>query len=114
EAVADRSDVVHAVHVGSELLIGAMLRNFLDAPVQVPDHAFGANDPFTVEFELHAQHAVRGGMLRTHVQDELIRSKQRVLSVAVIRDRRLRHARYCPLSMPRFSFTHAVSCWMMS
>ncbi len=114
QPVADRSDIVHAVYIGSELLIRPVLGDLLYAAVQIPDHAFGADDAFAVQLELHAQNAMRGGMLRTHVQDELISSKQRGLLLAVIGDRRLRHTRYWPLSMPRFSFTQAVSCWMMS
>ena len=70
EAVGDRGDVVHAVHVGGELLIGPVLAEFFNAAVQVADHAVRAEDLFAVELQDYAQHAVRGGVLRPHVQDE--------------------------------------------
>ena len=70
QAVRDRGHVVHAVHVGVELRVGAVLGDLLHAAVQVADHALGAQDLFAVQLEDHAQHAVRGGVLRAHVEDQ--------------------------------------------
>ncbi len=36
---------------------------------RIPDVGHDAHDRFAVDFENHAQHAVRRGMLRPHVQD---------------------------------------------
>jgi hypothetical protein len=47
--------------------------------VQVADHAFQAENFFAIEAQNHAQHAVRGGMLRAHVDDELVSIKKRLL-----------------------------------
>ena len=87
--------------------------------MQVANQALGADHALAVEFELHAQHAVRGRVLRPHVQDEFVRAQQRLLLLSGSRDgvashARLLPARHCPLSMPRFSFTQLVSCSMMS
>ena len=43
QAIRNRCDVIHAVHVGRELLVAAMLGDFFDAAVQVADDAFGAD-----------------------------------------------------------------------
>ena len=72
QAVRDRGDVVHAIHVGIEHGVGAVLGNLLHSAMEVADHAFGAQNFFAVELEDDAQHAVGGGMLRAHVDDELV------------------------------------------
>ena len=69
QRVRDRRDVVHAVHVRRELLISAILSDFLHAAMQIADDALGAHHLFAVQLEDHAKHAVRGGVLRTHVDD---------------------------------------------
>ena len=45
------------------------LEFLLDAGVQKADVGLGAHDGFAVQFQQHAQHAVRGRVLRPHVQD---------------------------------------------
>ncbi len=40
--------------------------------MQVADHALGAQNFFAIELENDAQHAVGGGMLRPHVDDEFV------------------------------------------
>ena len=69
QAVGDRGHVIHAVHIGGELLIGAVFADLLHPAVQVADDALGAVDFLAVELQDHAQHAVGGRMLRTHVDD---------------------------------------------
>src|SRR5215472_7643698 len=59
EAIADRRDVIHPVNIRRELLIRAVFRDFLNTAVQIPDHAFGADNALAVELELDAQHAMR-------------------------------------------------------
>ena len=79
QPVRDRGHVIHAVDVGIEHRIGAMLANLFDAAVQIADHAFQAENFFAIQAQNHAQHAVRGGMLRAHVDDELVGIKKRLL-----------------------------------
>ena len=75
QAAADSRDIVHAVDVRSKLLIRAVLCDFLNAPVQISDDALRADDTLSIELQLDAQHAVRGRMLRPHVDDQLIRAQ---------------------------------------
>src|SRR5258708_32367064 len=49
QAAADGRDIVHAVYIGSKLLVCAVLRDFLDAAVQISDDALRANHTFPVE-----------------------------------------------------------------
>src|SRR6266478_5751340 len=62
QATANGRDVIHAVDIRSKLLVCAVLRDFLDAAVQISDDALRANHAFTVELQLDAQHAVCGRM----------------------------------------------------
>ena len=84
QAAADSRDIVHAVDVRSKLLIRAVLCDFLNAPVQISDDALRADDTLSIELQLDAQHAVRGRMLRPHVDDQLIRAQQRLAIVGGI------------------------------
>ncbi len=63
QAVADGGNVIHAIDIGSELLVRAILGDFLDAEMQKADDALGANDAFAVELELDAQDAMGGWVL---------------------------------------------------
>ena len=60
-----------------------------------------------------AQHAVRGRMLRPHVEDEFVAVKKRFVGVSgpAARVRRIAHfgacLAHCPLSMPRLICTHS-------
>ena len=69
QAVGDRGHVIHAVHVRRELLIGAVFADLLHAAMQIADDALGAVDLLAVQLQDHAQHAVSGRVLRTHVDD---------------------------------------------
>src|SRR5581483_908385 len=103
-------------HVGRKLLVAAMFGDFFDAGMQIADHAFRADALFAVEAQLHAQHAVRRGVLRPHVEDDFVGAENRsfdVHSAGVIAAVSVRHG-YWPLSMPRFSRTQASSCCKMS
>ena len=53
-------------------MIRAVLGDLLHAAVQVADDAVGAGDFFAVELQDDAQHAMRGRVLRAHVQNEFI------------------------------------------
>ena len=72
EAVRDRGDVIHAVDIGIEHRVGAVLADFFHAAVQVADDAFGAENFFSVELQDDAEHAVSRRMLRSHVDDEFV------------------------------------------
>ena len=75
-----------------------MFANFLDATVQIADHALEAENFFAIQAKNDAQHAVRGGMLRAHVDDEFVGIKKRLL--VEFRDR---DARASYRSVIRFS-----------
>ena len=54
---------------GNDLLIELGLAGFLDAGVQIADLGADADDDFAVDLDDQAQHAVRGRVLRAHVED---------------------------------------------
>ena len=76
QPVGDRGDVIHAVDVGIEHRVGAVLANLFNAAMQVADDALGAQNFFAVQFEDDAQHAVRRRMLRPHVEHQLGRVEE--------------------------------------
>jgi hypothetical protein len=84
EAVADCGDIVHAIDIGRKLLIGPILGDFFDAAMEIADHALGAADALAIEFEFDAQYAVGGGMLRAHVEDELVGAEERVVGMGCV------------------------------
>jgi hypothetical protein len=77
--VGQRREVVETVGVGQELVEAQRLADLLLAAVQVADDRLAADDLLAVELEDQAQHAVRGRVLRPHVDEH-------VLGVAVLRD----------------------------
>jgi hypothetical protein len=52
-------------------VVGAPLEDLLEPAVEVPHHRDALDDLLARELEDEAQHAVRRGMLRSHVEDEL-------------------------------------------
>src|SRR5207245_11094706 len=68
--VEDRGQVVHARDERGALRPVAVLEVLLDAGVQVPDDRAGLGDGLAFEFQDQAQYAVRGGVLRAHVDDD--------------------------------------------
>ena len=114
QAVRNRGYVVHAIHVGIEHGVGAVLGDLLHPAMQIADHAFGAQNFFAVELQDDAQHAVSGGMLRAHVDDELVGIEKGFLvlfqfEVGSPVDGSC-PVGHCPLSIPRLICTHSWSC----
>ena len=66
-----RRDIVEPVEIGDRLQIGLVLDQLFGAPVQKSDMRINAGDDFAVQVQDHAQHAMRGGMLRPEIQGEL-------------------------------------------
>ncbi len=88
QSIGDGRDIIHAVNIGSELRVGAVLGNFFNAAMQISDDAFRADNFFAVQLQLHAQNSVRGRMLRAHVNDDFVRAENSRLNVdAVIQHR---------------------------
>ena len=114
QAVRNRRHVVHAVHVGRELLVAAVLGDLLHAAVQVADHAFRADDLLAVEAQLHAQHAVRGRVLRPHVQDDFVRAEDRRLRLCGSRNALVSHRAIARSRCPGFRAPRRSSCVRMS
>ena len=79
QPIRDRGHIIHAVDVRIEHRIGAVFADLFHAAVQVADDAFQAKNFFAVEPQNHAQHAMRGGMLRAHIDDEFIGIQKRLL-----------------------------------
>jgi hypothetical protein len=68
--VEERGQVIHPGDEGGALRPGAVFEVLLDAGVQIADAAAGLGDGFAVDFEDQPQHAVGGGVLRAHVDDD--------------------------------------------
>ena len=71
QVVARRSDVVHPVRDEHDLRPVAVLAQLFDPAVQIPDDDVTVDDALAIEPQHHPEHAVRAGMLRSHVEDEL-------------------------------------------
>ena len=71
DIVGQRRQVIEPVRVRDELAVGHVLGDLFVAAMQITDvrHRFG--DDFAVEFQDNAEHAVRGGVRRPHVQHHL-------------------------------------------
>ncbi len=69
EIVGERIEIVDAIGERNDLLIELGLAGFLDAGVQIADLRPNADDDFAVDLNDQAQHAVRGRVLRAHVED---------------------------------------------
>ena len=93
EAIRHGSDVIHAIDVGIEHRVGAVLGDFFHAAVQVSDDALGAQNLFAVKLQDDAQHAMRSRMLRAHVDDEFVRIEIGLLGSFEIGIGRMRGAR---------------------
>src|SRR5215831_3865637 len=80
QSVRNRRDVIKSIPVRSDHRVHAVLGNFLHAAVEIADVAIEIDDRFTIKLQHHAQHAVRAGMLRPHVEGHLWRVKQGLTS----------------------------------
>ena len=72
DVVGQRREIIQPVRVRDELGVGHVLGDFFVAAMQITDVRVGLGDDLAVEFEHDAEHAVRGGMRRPHVQDHLL------------------------------------------
>jgi len=70
--VEERGQVVHPGAERRALHPGAELHVLLDAGVQVADAAAGLGDRLALDLEDQAEHAVGGGVLGTHVDDDAL------------------------------------------
>ena len=68
QVVADRIHIIQPVGHHFGLLVGLGFHVLFDAGVQETDVGDTVDHGLAVQFEQQAQHAVRGGMLRPHVQ----------------------------------------------
>ena len=68
QVVAHRVHVIEAVGHHFGLLIGLGFHVLFDAGVQETDIGNAVDDDLAIQLQQQAQHAVRGGMLRAHVQ----------------------------------------------
>ena len=70
----ERRQVIHAVRQGDRLLIGLDFEFLFDAGMQKTDVRLAEDDCFAIQFQQQAQHAVRGRVLRPHVEDHAARA----------------------------------------
>ena len=105
QAIRHRRHIVHAIHVGIEHGVGAMLGDLFHSAMEIANHALGAQNFFAVQLENHAQHAVRGGVLRAHIDDELVGIEKSLL--VLFKFQVGSPVRHCPLSIPRLICTHS-------
>ena len=76
QIVSKVGQVVHAVGQRHHLLPVERLGLLLDAGMQEPDIRFGPADDLAIQFEDDPQHAMRGRVLRPHVQDHAARRRR--------------------------------------
>ena len=72
QIVRGRRHVVHPVGQQNDLRPVPVLAQLLDAAVDVADDDVGVDHPLAVEPQHHPEHAMRAGVLRAHVDDELV------------------------------------------
>ena len=70
QTVRNRGHIIHAVDVRGEPLVCAILTDLLNTAVEITDDALRAHHLFAIQLEDYAQHAVRRGVLRPHVEHE--------------------------------------------
>ena len=71
ELAVEVADVVDAVEEGDDLGVVLDLAELLGAAVQVPDVRLDLFDALAVDPQHHAEHPVRAGVLRPHVDHEV-------------------------------------------
>src|SRR5262249_555112 len=115
QAIRDRRHIIHTVHVWIEHRVSAVLGDFLHASMQIGDDAFRAQYLLAVEFQNHAQHAVSGWMLRSHINNEFVGIEESLFAFAQFKMRQILSGvgGHWPLSIPRLICTHSLSCWMI-
>src|SRR5207245_11252888 len=79
-SVRERGNVTKPISVGRDHRIGAILRDLFHPAMQVPDLAIEIDHGFAIELQKHPQEAVRGWMLRPHVEGHHGAVEQRLLS----------------------------------
>src|SRR5215470_8486517 len=72
QLLAHSADIVHAVSIGDHLGIGHRFSVFFKAAMQIPDMRSNVLHQLSVQRELQPQHTMGTGMLRSHLQDEII------------------------------------------
>ena len=76
--VGHRADVVQPVGVGDDLLVGQALAQLLDAAMQVAEVRCGLHNALALEFQHHAEHPVRGRVLRAHIEQQFLLAPDRL------------------------------------
>ena len=86
-----RADVLERIRVADRLVVVGVLAQLLDAAMEVAQDRVEVHDLLAVELEDHPQHAVRGRMLRPHVDEHLAVAERVELGFALGPRRVRRH-----------------------
>ena len=88
----ERGDVFERVGVADRLVVVGVLAELLHAAVEVPEHRVDVHDALAVDLEDDAEDAVRGRVMRPHVQEHLAITERVELRLALgAADRDLLH-----------------------
>ena len=71
--VAHAGDVIQAVGERDIVQIGIALADLLVIAVQIAHHRLKRGYGFAIDRQHHAEDAVRAGMMRAHIDDQLVR-----------------------------------------
>jgi hypothetical protein len=63
--------------MGNKLMIGAVFRELFYTAVQEAQHGSRLDEVFSFQFEDHFQYPMGGGVLGTHIEQELLRAQGR-------------------------------------
>ena len=108
QAVRDRRHVIHAVDVGIELRVGAVLGDLLHAAVQVADDASVPSTFSPSSLRMTRSTPCVDGCCGPMLRTSSVESRNVCLA-----DLEVHMGSHWPLSIPRFSCTQRSSCWRM-
>ena len=98
--IVERRQVIHPRDVGAALHEAERLARFFHAGVQVSNDRLATQDGFALQLQHQSQHAVRAGVLRTHIDNHRLVFLRVACHISQRCCGRLTHAKY------RARFTH--------
>ena len=71
------TDIIQPIGVRNELVVGTVLRELFHSSVEEPHHRSGFDDPLAFQLKDNLQHPMRAGVLRTHIEQQLLSPENR-------------------------------------